>query len=107
MTVLLRPFPHEATSIPGLVAAAEGLILAVLLFGAIPRLAAALRHLRQEAYLGYVVSFIGVFVFLFSALGNFGILTRQRTMMTPLLLVFIALPTARERVRARRLERRT
>lgn len=106
VTVLLRPFPHEATSVPGLVAAAEGLVLAVLLFGALPRLAAALRYLRQEAYLGYVVSFIGVFVFLFSALGNFGILTRQRTMMTPLLLVLVALPTARERVRARRLERR-
>lgn len=102
VTVLLRPFPHEATSITGLVAAVEGIVLAALLFGAIPRLAAAFRHIRQEAYIGYVVAFTGVFVFLFSALGNFGILTRQRTMMTPLLLVLVALPTARERVRARR-----
>ncbi len=102
ITVLLRPLPHEAGSIPGLIAAFEGLVLAALLFGAVPRVAAALRHLRREAYIGYVVGFVGVFVFLFSALGNFGILTRQRTMMTPLLLVLIALPTAYERVRHRR-----
>ncbi|MEM8705232.1 MAG: hypothetical protein AAGE98_02165 [Actinomycetota bacterium] len=103
ITVLLRPFPHEATSGPGLVAAVEGLVLAALLFGAIPRLGAALRHLRQEAYVVYTMAFVTVFVFLFSALGNFGILTRQRTMVTPLLLVLVALPTARERVRARRM----
>ena len=60
-----------------------------------------------SAYALYDVGFVGIFVFLFSALGNFGILTRQRTMMTPLLLVLIALPTAYERVRARRVGRAT
>lgn len=104
-TVLFRPLPYEATSAAGLVAAVEGLVLAALLFGAIPRVIAAVRTLRREAYVVYVLGFVGIFVFLFSALGNFGILTRQRTMMTPLLLVLVALPTAYERVRARRLGR--
>ena len=43
-------------------AAVEGLVLAALLFGAIPRLGAALRHLRQEAYVVYTMAFITVFV---------------------------------------------
>ena len=106
-TVLLRPFPHEATSVPMLVSAAEGVFLFGLLVLGLPRLTAALGTIRREAYVGYCVVFVGVFVFLFSAMGNFGILARQRTMMTPLLLVLIALPTARERVRARRLGSRT
>ena len=105
VTVLLRPFPYEASSPAGLIAAIEGLVLAVLLFGAIPRVASAIRTLRREAYVVYVLGFVAIFVFLFSALGNFGILTRQRTMMTPLLLVLVALPTAYERVRARRVGR--
>ena len=107
VTVLLRPLPHEATSAAGLVAAVEGLVLAVLLLGAIPRFMAAVRTLRREAYVAYVVGFVTIFVFLFSALGNFGILTRQRTMMTPLLLVLVSLPTAYERVRSRRVGRTT
>ena len=106
-TVLLRPFPHEAASIPMLVSAAEGVVLLGLLLMGLPRLTAAVGSVRREAYVGYCAVFVGVFVYLFSALGNFGILARQRTMMTPLLLVLIALPTARERVRARRLAARS
>lgn len=106
-TVLFRPFPHEAGSIPMLVTAAEGLVLLGLLVMAGPRLLSGLRALRKEAYTGYAIVFVGIFVYLFSALGNFGILARQRTMMTPLLLVLVALPTARERVRARRAARST
>lgn len=101
-TVLLRPFPHEANSIPMFVSAVEGIVLLGLLVMAWPRVLAGVGSIRREAYTGYVVVFVGIFVYLFSALGNFGILARQRTMMTPLLLVLVALPTARERVRARR-----
>jgi hypothetical protein len=105
VTVLLRPLPYEANSAAGLLAAVEGIVLAVLLIGAIPRLVAALGKLRTEAYVAYALGFVAIFVFLFSALGNFGILTRQRTMLTPLLLVLVSLPTAYERVRARRVGR--
>lgn len=106
-TVLFRPFPHEAATIPMLITAAEGLVLFGLLVMGWPRLMAALRAARQEAYTVYAAVYSSIFVYLFSALGNFGILARQRTMMTPLLLVLVALPTARERVRARRLGERT
>ncbi len=105
ITVLFRPFPHEATTVPMVLTSIEGLTLAALLLGALPRMTAAIRHLRAEAYVGYAVSFTLVFVYLFSALGNFGILARQRSMTLPLVLLVVALPTARERVRRARMAR--
>ena len=103
VTVLFRPFPHEASSLPMLLTSLEAVVLAGLVIAAIPRLGAAVRTIRDEAYLAYAVSFTVVFVYLFSALGNFGILARQRAMTIPLLLLVVALPTAKERVRMRRL----
>lgn len=99
VTVLFRPFPHEASSLPMLLTSLEALVLAALVVGALPRLGAALRTIRDEAYIAYAVSFTVVFVYLFSALGNFGILARQRAMVLPLVLLVVALPTAKERVR--------
>jgi len=104
VTVLFRPFPHEASSLPMLMTSIEALVLAGLVFAAIPRLAAAFRGIREEAYLAYALSFTVVFVYLFSALGNFGILARQRAMTIPLVLLVVALPTAKERVRQRRMK---
>jgi hypothetical protein len=103
VTVLFRPFPQEASSTPMLMTSLEALVLAALVVAAIPRLMAALRTIRNEAYLAYALSFTVVFVYLFSALGNFGILARQRAMTIPLVLLVVALPTAKERVRQRRL----
>lgn len=102
VTVLFRPFPHEASSPAMLLTAIEALVLAVLVVGALPRLFAAVRTIRDEAYVVYALTFTAVFVYLFSALGNFGILARQRAMTIPLVLVMVALPTAKERVRRRR-----
>ena len=102
VTVLFRPFPHEAGTLPMLLTSFEAVVLAGLVLAAVPRLWAAVKTLRDEAYVAYAVAFTGVFVYLFSALGNFGILARQRSMTIPLVLAVVALPTTRERVRARR-----
>ena len=105
VTVLFRPFPHEAGTPAMLLTSIEAFVLAGLTLAAVPRFVASVSRLRREAYTVYAATFVAVFVYLFSAIGNFGILARQRTMMLPLLLVVIALPTARERVRDRRLQR--
>jgi hypothetical protein len=102
VTVMFRPFPHEAGSGAMLLTSLEALVLVVLTVGAVPRVVAGLRTIRDEAYVAYAASFTAIFVYLFSALGNFGILARQRTMTVPLLLVLVALPTAKERIRRRR-----
>jgi hypothetical protein len=103
VTVLFRPFPNEASSLAMLATSIEALVLAALVLAGVPRLLAALRTVRDEAYIAYAVAFTTVFVYLFSALGNFGILARQRAMTMPLVLVIVALPTAKERVRIRRI----
>ena len=49
-------------------------------------------RIRREAYAAYAIAFVGVFIYLFSALGNFGILARQRVQMLPFLFVLLSLP---------------
>ena len=77
-----------------------------MLIAAVPRMAAAVRTVRHESYTVYCAVYVTVFVYLFSALANFGILARQRTTAVPFLLVLIALPTAQDRFRSRRIEAR-
>jgi hypothetical protein len=105
VTVLFRPFPTEAPTPAMLLTAIEGGLLAGLLIAALPRIAAGLRMVRSEAYSVYCAAFVAVFVYLFSAIANFGILARQRTAAVPLVLALVALPTAQERVRSRRADK--
>jgi hypothetical protein len=46
-------------------------------------------------YVAFAVSYTAMFVFAFSSVGNFGIMTRQRTQVLPLVLVLLAIPAAR------------
>ena len=44
------------------------------------------------------IAFTAVFVYLFSAIGNFGILSRQRAQVLPFVLVLVAVGVAADRV---------
>jgi len=90
LTVLFRPFPWEADSLPSLVSAAESTCIFFLLLRALPGLFTNAGALVQRGQLLYSVAFTAVFVFVFSAIGNFGILSRQRAQVTPFVLLFIA-----------------
>jgi hypothetical protein len=95
ITVLYRPFPGEAGSdLDGLLAsgAAAGLMLVTLV--SLRRILGALRNLRSEPFVMYAFSYTLVFVYVFSVIGNFGILDRQRTQLLPLLFVVLAAPRA-------------
>ena len=46
----------------------------------------------HRPYLVFVATFTVVFITAFSFIGNFGILTRQRTQLLPLVFVFLAMP---------------
>lgn len=102
VTVLFRPIPLEASTATMLLTALEGVLLVGLLIAGLPRVFASLRSARAEAYTVYCLAYVLVFVYLFSALANFGILARQRTTVLPLVLVLVALPTTQERVRRHR-----
>ena len=90
VTVLFRPFPWEANSPVALLSAIEGLGLALLLFRALPGLALHLGGVLQRGQMLFAATYAAVFIFLFSAVGNFGILSRQRAQVIPFVLLLIA-----------------
>ncbi|MGH8773881.1 MAG: hypothetical protein ACRDWI_01490 [Jiangellaceae bacterium] len=96
MTVLFRPYPWEADNAQALVASAEGTLLLLLFVLALPRLAKAPRLMFSVPYIAFVIAFTLMFVFAFSSIGNFGIITRQRTQVFPLVLVLLAIPLTRQ-----------
>jgi hypothetical protein len=94
-TVLFRPFLFEVSSAQMLVASLESLILLVLAVAALPRLRGLTGRLRAQPYLILCLVYTTLFIYAFSYIGNFGILTRQRVQVLPFVLVFLALPLIR------------
>jgi hypothetical protein len=98
LAVLFRPWPWEASSAQALIASAEGTMLLVLGAAALPRLIRLPRYIFQVPYVAYALAYTIMFVIAFSSIANFGILTRQRTQVLPLLLVLLVLPAERQRL---------
>lgn len=92
VTVLLRPFPFEAHNAQALVSSMEGLVLLGLLARSWRALVNVPRLLRRRPYVAYGAAYTLMFVYAFAAIGNFGILSRQRSQLLPLLFVFVVLP---------------
>ena len=106
VTVLFRPFPWEADSGASMISAVESIFLMLLAIRALPGLLNNSAAFVQRGQMLYSVSFIAVFVFLFSAIGNFGILSRQRSQVIPFVLLFVAFGIGAERVRTRKTKTR-
>ncbi|MDQ4044748.1 MAG: hypothetical protein M3173_04785, partial [Chloroflexota bacterium] len=92
VTVLFRPFPHEAHNVQSLISSLEGVFLLVLFLAAARRLARAPTAAWREPYLLFTLAYSLLFVVAFSGFGNFGILARQRIQVLPLLLVLLTFP---------------
>jgi hypothetical protein len=90
--VLLRPFPWEAGNAQAFAASLEGAVLVVVALLSIRRLAALPRYLVRRPYVAMALIYTFAFAFAFAAVGNFGILARQRVQVLPLALVLLALP---------------
>ena len=107
VTVLIRPFPWEARNVNGLIAASEGVLFVGLAIAGRRRLLAWVQELPKNPYLVFCAVYALVFIVLFSYIGNFGILARQRTQMLPLVLVALAMHpkpkvSRRQKLRERR-----
>jgi hypothetical protein len=100
--VLFRPFPFEANNAQAMVASAEGLVLLALFAISIPRLARLPSHAIRRPYVAFAVTYSALFVLAFSAIGNFGILVRQRTQVYPFIIVAVALPATMRALRTER-----
>lgn len=90
VTVVSRPFPWEADGVTTALSAVEIAALTLLfLRRALPNptaLVRSLRHRLPRLAAGYALAFCVVF----AAVGNFGILVRQRSLLLPMLFVILA-----------------
>jgi hypothetical protein len=98
LAVLFRPWPWEAGSMQALIASAEGTLLLALFAVSWRRLVRLPKYLFQVPYVAYATTYVVLFVIAFSSIGNFGILTRQRTQVLPLVCVLLVLPFEQTRV---------
>jgi hypothetical protein len=106
VTVLFRPFPTEAHGLEQWLAAAEGVLLFGLLVTSRRRLGGLLRRLRDEPYYMVAIAYIAMFIYAFAAVGNFGILTRQRVQLMPFVFVLLAAPAVAGAAHSPRFRRR-
>jgi len=94
-TVLLRPFPWEVQSKNQILASLEGLGLAAFILIRRRSVALSLRKLREVPFLFYAWILTLLFVLLFQAFGNFGLLVRERSIVLPALYLLLALDADR------------
>jgi hypothetical protein len=95
--VVFRPWPFEAHNFMSLLASMEGVLLLALFVTSYRRLVALPRAMVKIPYVAFSVVFSLCFIFAFAAVGNFGIMVRQRVQLFPFLLVVLAIPVAMPR----------
>ena len=87
--LMFRPFPWEIHNVISLISTVESLGLIALCWVRRREIWSTLRHWR-DPFVGFLVVYFLVFSVTFSAaISNFGILARQRIMMTPLVFMLI------------------
>jgi len=91
-TVLFRPLVIEATNLQTLASALEGSFLIVLTLVRVRWVLAALKSIRRQPFVALAIGYLGVSIVALSTLANFGILTRQRTLLFPLYFVLVTIP---------------
>jgi 4-amino-4-deoxy-L-arabinose transferase-like glycosyltransferase len=91
-TVLFDPLPITARSITQGLAALENTVILVLVLGSLRRLRLTFRAGRERPYVILCAVYSAAFVYIFAALGNLGLITRERTLLFPYLLVLLAIP---------------
>jgi hypothetical protein len=99
--VLFRPYPWEAGSAQALLTSFEGLLLLILCAASATRLLKVPSLMFRVPYVAFCVSYVAMFILAFSSIGNFGIMTRQRTQVMPFLLVLLAIPLEQRREQER------
>jgi len=92
VTVLFRPVLPEARNLQAALAALEGSVLLAWCVWRWRWILAAIGSIRRQPYVALAATYIGLFVFGFSSIANFGILARQRVQVLPFLFVLLAIP---------------
>ncbi len=97
VTVLFRPFLFEANTVEAAVTSIEGSLLLLVVVVRFRSILAALRSVRRTPYVAVAVVYVAGSIVALSAVANFGIIARQRTLLYPMFFVLLCV-TARRRV---------
>ena len=95
-TVLFDPLPFLAHSVTQLAAAAENTLILVVIVLSFRQLRCLFRVSLQRPYVFVCLVYSLVFMYAFAALGNLGLITRERTLLLPFLFVLLSVPLAPE-----------
>jgi hypothetical protein len=91
-TVLFDPLPFNFHGLSELIAAGENTLILVLIFASFRQLRIVPRAAFARAYVMMCVVYCVGFIYAFAALGNLGLITRERTLLFPFLLVPLCIP---------------
>jgi hypothetical protein len=94
-TVLFDPLPFQAHSLTQLLASAENSVLLLVIVASWRRLRHLPRALRSQPYVAMAFLYTVLFLYIFAALGNLGLVDRERTLLLPLLVVLLSMPRNR------------
>jgi hypothetical protein len=90
--VLFDPLPFNAHGGGQWISAIENTVLIGALLTSFRRLRLVPRVALARTYVTMCLFFTGSFLYAFAALGNLGLITRERTVMLPFLLVLLCIP---------------
>jgi hypothetical protein len=93
-TVLFDPLPFNAHGGGQWISAFENTVLVALVLTSLRRLWLVPRVALARPYVAMCLFFTAAFLYAFASLSNLGLITRERTMMLPFLLVLLCIPRA-------------
>ena len=91
-SVLFDPLPINAHGASQWITALENTVLLTVLLTSLRQLRLVPRVALARTYVTMCVFFTGSFLYAFAALGNLGLITRERTVMLPFFLVLVCIP---------------
>jgi hypothetical protein len=91
-TVLLDPLPINFHGATELIAAFENTLILGILLASLRRLRIVPRAAFARTYVLMCTVYTAAFMYTFAALGNLGLITRERTLVFPFLFVLVCIP---------------
>ncbi len=95
-TVLFDPLPVTAHGATELIAALENTVIILLILASGKRFLLLPRIWVARPYVLMSTIYTAGFIYAFAALGNLGLITRERTLLLPFFLVILGIPMSRE-----------
>ena len=96
ITTFFRPFPWEAHRGAALMLSLEGVFLAGLVIWRFRSIINAIFSARSDPFIIFILAYTLLFIAVFSVVGNFSILGRQRLQMLPFFFMLLAYPNGSE-----------